>query len=174
MLVTLASEESAQILGLLAAQLFVQGDKQVGNAKIAIVFRDFVFENEVIPKRIPGQIGKDPVILMAVVPIMGKDDVRLELSLELLEIFLDARAFEGEKAIAKMFDDDLLSGDPLQEGPCTGPGFAGATPFRAEHHPYNVHCAAFSGQFEYGSATADFDVVGMRSETEDRTQVFKA
>ena len=53
----------------------VERDEAVGRAEIAVEFRDLVFENPVIPKRVPGQVREQAVILMAVVPVVGQHQI---------------------------------------------------------------------------------------------------
>ena len=43
--------------------------------QLAVELGDLVFKDKVIAKRLPGELSNEPVILMAVFPIVGQDDV---------------------------------------------------------------------------------------------------
>ena len=74
-LVPLRREMRPQEGDLTARQLLVDGDESVRRAQIAVVLRHLVFENQVVAKRVPGQLARNPVVLMVVVTGMGKDQV---------------------------------------------------------------------------------------------------
>ena len=56
---------------------------------------------------VPGQLRDEPVVLMSVIVVVGQDEVRREVRLEILEGFLDQLALERQEAIAKPVDRDL-------------------------------------------------------------------
>ena len=75
--------------------------EQIGLSEVAVVFRDFVFQNQFAPKSIPGQIGNQAMVLVPVIAVVSQDDVRRKTLLERFEILLDFGALVGEKAVAK-------------------------------------------------------------------------
>src|SRR5512138_3851857 len=103
-LVALGAEGIVEKLHLLLANRLVEGHEAVRRPEIAVELGDLVFENQVIPERVPRQIRQDAVILMAVVPIVGEDDIgrcrlqRLEDPLDLLIV--------RKEAVPEMLDDD--------------------------------------------------------------------
>lgn len=86
---------------LLSAYFLGKRDEHVRAAKIPIIFQDLIFKNEVIPKRIPGEIGKHSVILVAIVPVMGEDEVGFEVCIDVLKPLLYCRPLAWEVAFAK-------------------------------------------------------------------------
>ena len=106
MLVALRLKKTTKVFDFQVAKALFEGNEKIGRAEIAIVFRNFVFEDEMIPPSVPGEIGKDAVVLMAVVPLMSEDDVGLDLFQSLKEP-LDAFAFVGKEARAELFGDNL-------------------------------------------------------------------
>src|SRR5258708_39432180 len=53
-------------------------------AKVAIVLKYFVFKNQMISERVPGQVRQDPVVLMAVIAVMSEDNIWNKIHLDLL------------------------------------------------------------------------------------------
>ncbi len=107
MLVGLGFEKSAKVSCFLEAYFFFQTHKNIGYAEVAVIFRNFVFQNEVVSECVPGQVGDGPVVLVPVVTIMRKNQIRAHSSFELFKEFLDLAALIRKEAIAKLFDDDL-------------------------------------------------------------------
>jgi hypothetical protein len=60
---------------LITEDVFIQRDKEIRAAQITIVLDDFIFQDEVLSKRVPSQLGQQPVILVQIVSIMGKDQI---------------------------------------------------------------------------------------------------
>src|SRR3954451_3005226 len=54
---------------------------EIGLTKISVPFRNLVFENVVVPERIPGQTAHKPMVLMCVVPTMREDQIRFATAL---------------------------------------------------------------------------------------------
>ena len=59
------------------------------------------------------------MVLMPVMPIMSKNQVRRDLFLELFKIFLDLCSIERKEAIPELLDDDLPVVRLPQEETCT-------------------------------------------------------
>jgi len=78
--VALRLEASAEMFDLAAANICTQSDVEVRIPKIPIVLGDFVFQDDVVTKGIPCQVGEKPVILVAVVTVVRKDQIRLDHS----------------------------------------------------------------------------------------------
>jgi hypothetical protein len=71
---------------------FTQVDEEVRSAEIPIVFRNFIFENEMVPERIPGEFRNQAMILMQVQTLMREDEVGRDLCLQRLEEGFDVSA----------------------------------------------------------------------------------
>src|SRR6202171_4906638 len=59
--------------GLLPTRRFVQRRKCIGGTQISVVFGNFVFQDEVIAKRVPGQFIEQAMVLVQVMTIVGED-----------------------------------------------------------------------------------------------------
>src|SRR6202043_3700213 len=85
--------------------------EESGIAEIAVVFRNFVLEHEVVTKGVVGEFSQQPVVLMSVALPMGQDQRRIEISFKGLEIVLDIGPLEGEISVAEPQYLDLLFRD---------------------------------------------------------------
>src|SRR5438874_8282542 len=94
-----------QALYFLACVGFAQRHEEIRRAQISVVFRDFVFEDEVIAKSVPRQLAYQTVVLVKIMPAMRKDYIRPEDFLEFLEAFFDWRAEVGKDSISEGFQD---------------------------------------------------------------------
>lgn len=172
-LICLSPKESAQMLCLPSANLLVQTDKEIGVSKITVVLGDLVLQDQVTSESIPREVRQKPVILVAVIPIVGEDQIRLKGSLDLLEIFLDVLALERKETALESLDDNSLPSGPAQEGSRARAGFPRTAALRAEHHPPNVELAVISDQLEQRSATTNLDVVRVRTQAKDVLDVIE-
>jgi hypothetical protein len=64
-------------------------------AEVALVLGDLVLQDQVVAEGVPGQLGDQPVVLMAVLQPVGEDQVGGDLALEPLEVLLDGRRRRG-------------------------------------------------------------------------------
>jgi len=78
--------------------------EHVRRTKIAIVLRNFVFENKMVSERIPGELGDDPVMLMSIPSVVCEDQVWLIDAFDPLELLFDGLAFVGEESIPERRD----------------------------------------------------------------------
>jgi hypothetical protein len=70
-------------------------------AEIAVVFRNFLLEHEVITKGVVGEFGQEPVVLMSVALPVSQDQRRIKVAFDGLEAILDIGTLEGEITVAK-------------------------------------------------------------------------
>ena len=89
-------KQDTQVLNLPVAGRPVERNEGVGRAQITVVLRDLVFENQVIPERIPGQVRHQPMVLMQVVAGMREDHVGPTAAGELVEAVLQFGAAYGK------------------------------------------------------------------------------
>ena len=92
-----------------AIDRFIQVDKEVRYAKIAVIFRNFIFQDEVVSKGIPGQLTDQTMILMQIMPVMGEDDVWRFLPFQLLKKIFNLTANVREKTVPKFLRRILFS-----------------------------------------------------------------
>ena len=141
--------------------------------QIAIELGNFVFENQMIAKRIPGEVGKNAMVLMPIITEMSEDQVGLNETFELLEVIFDQFTLVREEAGPEILYDDLRSNRALQE--CLGafPGFVGAGTFGAEDDPKDFEIRFCAEEGKDSATAADFDVIGMGAEAEDRGEILR-
>jgi hypothetical protein len=166
-LVSLGLETFKYVSDFEPADLFVEVYEQIRLAQIAIILRDFVFQDKVLPEGVPGQVGKQSVILVPVVAAMGEDDVGAEPLFQILEVFLDFSRNVRKKTVAKMFYAYLFFSRTAQEGFTAADGLFPAFPVRAEHHPIEFQGRVLLEPAQDGPAATNLDIVAMGAETED-------
>ena len=126
------AEMLADVIRLVARGLLVGGTK-TWDAEVAVVLGNLVFQDQVVAKSIPREVRQDPVILMAIVAVVGEDEVRRE-GFQRLERRLDARAVVGKKIVL----NDLTTICRLDAGAATPAALRRAPPsarLAAEYHP---------------------------------------
>ena len=75
MLAVLARIVVAENAEFLLDQGLLERDENVWRSEIAVVLRDLVLEDEVVAKRVPGELAGEAVILVEVVPSVREDEV---------------------------------------------------------------------------------------------------
>ena len=98
-LYSLRVEKSDQCPGLFRCRISIKVDECIRGSEITIILGDLVFQNGVVAECVPGQFADHPVVLMHILSIMGKNQIRLEHAFDLLENLLDARPLVREKAV---------------------------------------------------------------------------
>src|SRR6516225_6567314 len=113
--ILLAGKSRSKMPHLSVSARAVNRHEQIGNAEIAVVLRDLVLDDEVIPECVPRQVGNDSMILMPIVSIVREYHVGRELPAQFLEVLLDFVADVGKEPIAKGSDRDRGMSSVLQE-----------------------------------------------------------
>ncbi len=170
MLVALCSEGVKQILDFPLTDGRSDGHEEIRRAEVAIVFWDLVFENEMISEGVPSEVGKHPMVLVTVVPVMGEYQVRSEIRFQLLEEFLDLGTDEWKEGVAEVAHDDPFVSSPSKKRGSTSIGFLLALRARAEHHPSNVKAGILGKQRKNRATATDLDVIAVRTEAQQPTK----
>ena len=79
--------------------VLLQGHEDVRHTEVAVVLGDLVLENEVVAKRVPRELAREPMVLMKVGPGVREDQIRLR-RLEFFEARLHLGAVVGKEALA--------------------------------------------------------------------------
>src|SRR5687768_14818921 len=79
----------------------IEPDIGVWRQQAAIVLGNLVLENEMPPEGGPRQFTDDPVVLVQIRPVMGKDHVRIRPLPDRLEYLLDLQVLGRKVAVAK-------------------------------------------------------------------------
>ena len=173
MLGSLTLEQPDDELRFASSELLRHRDEDVRSGQIAVVFRDLVFENEVIPPGVPGQLADESMILMEIMPIVREDDVRVDESLQVLEDVLDLATEVREEAVSKSMDDHVRPACRLQKDVPALPRLRLAHALRTQHDPRHLELRLCTCQRQQRGPTADLDVVRMRSDQEDPTELVR-
>src|SRR5690606_7648431 len=80
-----------------------------GPAWIAVPFGNLVLKDEMVAKRIPGQLGNLAMVLMGIIQPVRKDHVRTDTRLQLLQQLLDLPALVGKETILESRHFDRLT-----------------------------------------------------------------
>src|SRR5271170_845830 len=149
------------------AQRFIKSDEEIRRAQIAVVFGNFVFENQMIAECIPGQLANQAMILMQIVSSVSKYQVGFETSLNRRDEFLDRFALVRKITIAEIPDHHVRTACVLQKRTSGLASFAFSHRIRTEYHPVKLELGIFLDQAKDRAAASDFDVVAMRAQAQD-------
>jgi len=168
----LGSKRLADISGFSFTSLAIQTHEEIWRAEIAIIFRDFVLQDEVVAKRIPSQFTDHSVILVKVIAVMGQNQIRLKLSLELFKFRFQAFVQRGKIAVTVAAKNDfpgLCCDEEQFRSPYRFPLSNGRA---AKYIPVNFAIRLFVKEAENCAATSDFDVVGVRPQAKHAARNF--
>jgi hypothetical protein len=57
-------------------EFFIEGNEKIRKAKVAVEFWDFIFENQMVAERVPGQFANEAMVLMQVRAVVRENYVR--------------------------------------------------------------------------------------------------
>src|SRR5688572_30124246 len=109
---------------LLLDQRLAKRDEDVWRPETTLGLGDLVLEDEVVAKRVPGELAGEPVILVEIAAGVGEDEVRLNV-LQLLEDLLDLTADVREEAIAKLVNPNIRPACVREKRLCARTCFGG-------------------------------------------------
>ena len=167
MLIPLCPEITHQPLHFPATNCIGQWHEKVRLVQVGVVLRNFVFQDQMVAKSIPGQFRNQTMVLMKVMPEMGEDQVRRKCFFQFLEALLHRSTAVGKKAIAEGLHHDRFFAHALQKRVRTPARFPGSLRIGAQNQPVILSPDRVGNQAQDGSATADFDVIAVCSETQD-------
>jgi len=122
-------------------------NENIGLAKIAVVFGNFIFQDEMIPEGIPGQIGNHGVILVPIMAIMRQYQVWIEPLFECFKGILDRRPLIGKIALAKLVDSDSANIRSSEKFPGALAGLSLPFPLRREYVPKDLDFGIVADDF---------------------------
>src|SRR5437773_839324 len=156
---------------LLLAGRLVELNEEIGVADVAVVLHDFVLEDQVIPVRIPRQLGHQAMVLVEIVAIRREDDVRRRLDLQPFEELLDTLALIREEPIPEIGDDDFLPLRARQKLLGARDGFLVPPTAGRQNDPADARLLVLVQEPQDRPATADLDVVAVRAEAQQAQRV---
>src|SRR4029453_6685298 len=93
---------------LFLADGIVEMNEEIGTSQIAVVFQDFIFQDELIPVGVPRQLGDQAMVLMEIVAVVGEDEIRGDPFFQLFEEALYLVSEVREEACLEIPDQNLL------------------------------------------------------------------
>src|ERR1051325_11315053 len=81
----LGCEMRPQELGLALRALLGDREEDVARREVAVVLRDLELEDEMVPERVPGQLGGEAVILVRILAGVREDEIGRDFGLQALE-----------------------------------------------------------------------------------------
>ena len=135
--------------------------EEIRIAEITVVFRNFVFEHEVIAKGVESKLGQQSMVLMSVALPMGQDERRIEIAFDGLEAVLDVGDLGGEISVAEPKHLDLFLRHTLKDGGRAVARLGPTLVIAAENDPSHDETGHLVSDAQNGSAAADLDVVGV-------------
>jgi hypothetical protein len=166
-LFSLRAKDRSEVTELRPTDGFLELHEEIWRAQVAIVFWDFVLQNEMVSKRVPRQLVDQPVILMQVTTVMSENKIRINDPLYSFELVFDFGSPIGEKTIAMRPDHNIFRPCTAQEKASTTQRFASANSIRAEDNPVDAGRRVSLEQAQNGTAAADLDIVRMRPKTKN-------
>ena len=109
------------------------------------------------------------MILMAIIPTMGEDQVRRHVLLQGLKCFLDLTPLEGEEPVPEGLHNHPMFEGSLQEQSTTRSRLAFPGLVAAEYDPHDVDRSTPREELEHASTTPNLDVVRMGPKAENGT-----
>src|SRR5579872_2436851 len=106
------------------------------------------------------------MVLVCIPAVVGENQIRRHLGLQLFEYRLDFRSYIGQKAIRKGLQYRPPKLVPRKKRGRTA-RFLLADPIGAEYHPVKHALGVLAPQFENSPPAADFNIVGMAAKTEN-------
>ncbi len=157
-------------MNLLIANGLIQADEKIRRSKIAIILGNFVFEDQLVAKGIPSKFGNNSMVLVKVVSIVSKYQIRLKSFPHGLKEFLDSLPLVRKKTVTIMPDDDFVANSSsTEEQMRSGKRLAFAARIRTENRPVEIQIRIFLYQSQDRAPAADLDVVTMSAEAQDVT-----
>src|SRR4029078_6753180 len=155
-----------EVCRLQSAQLLVQRNKHVRNAEVPIIFRDFILQDQMTAECVPCEIREHTMILMTVISIMSKNEIRPEL-LQCFKEILNLSALKRKEAALEMLADNPRLLNAPEKGLRAGARFADARTVSTEHDPKYLKTFVVTNKLQQGAATSDFDIIRVRADTQN-------
>src|SRR5512139_1390650 len=89
--------------------------------QIALVLGNLVFEHELITPCVPRKLGGQAMVLVPILQPVRKNDIRIDIALQLLEKRLHIGILRRQESVAKVRNEDLVRGSAPQQSASTVP-----------------------------------------------------
>src|SRR5262249_13412911 len=103
--------------------------------------------NDVVTERVPSEVGENPMVLVAIVAVMGKNQIRLDLLFQPFEELFNRFTLGREKAVPEIFDYNPVVTVAVQKSPGASSRLPSARGLGAEHDPPNVEVWPLAKKF---------------------------
>src|SRR5437899_7635297 len=140
----LGLERIHEVTNLLLADFVPDWHEQVRLSQVTVILRNFILQNEMIAKCVPGQFRNQAMVLVGIFAVVGKDKVRGN-RLQLFEDRFDFRTDKRHESVLKFLQQGRLSNilSDKQSGPTLR--FSGADSKCTEHYPMEQAIRILSG-----------------------------
>src|SRR5215207_434194 len=142
-------------------------NEDVRRSEVAVVLGNLVLENQVIPKRVPGQLCHQTVVLMKIHPVVRQDEVWSDLAFQPLEKVLDIGAAVRQEAVSEALDDDPMLACAAKERLAAPTCLLRTFLLGAQDHPGDDALREGLDQLQDRPAATDLDVVRVSPEGQD-------
>ena len=163
--VTLRFEAGGQVLDFAVTSFLIEIHVKIRVTKIAVIFENFIFEDQLIAPGVPGQLVDHSMILMEIIASVREDQIGRQRVFQLFKVLFDFDVLRRKKSIAEVQDRDILLSGTFQKEFGAMAGFFVAGGAGTENYPVEFQVATCAQKFEDGTAAANLDVVGMGSQT---------
>src|SRR5215469_2120744 len=163
----LGVERTQNVRDLTLAKRLIETHEEIGCSPIAIVLRNFIFEDQVIPEGVPRQLRNQPVILMEIVAMVSEDEIGLKIALDRLHEFLDGPPLVREKTVAKASNYNARPSRCLEKQPRGLAGFSFSLRRGTENDPVELEIGIFPRQAKNRAAATDLNIVAVRAKTQN-------
>ena len=114
--IPLGLEVREEVLDLPLGKPIVEMDEDVGGTQVAVVLGNLVLEDEMVAKRVPGELRCESVILVPIVAVVREDQIGGDDRFQVLEELLDVSSAVRKETVSEVPDDDLLPLAPVEKG----------------------------------------------------------
>src|SRR5271154_2019662 len=109
--------------GLALAQGIVQFHEEIWRAEVAVVLWYLVLQDQMVAPCVPGQFADQTMILMEIVPVMSKDEVRRNLCLQFLKESFYLAPVVGQEPILELLDQNFFASSLFEKCHRAAPRF---------------------------------------------------
>src|SRR5579871_624097 len=157
----------AQESYLFLAQGLFERNEYARRPQVGIELRNLVFEDQMIPERVPREFVDHAVVLVPIALAVREDQVGLTQFFQFLELLLDSGAFIREKAVSKRPNNHVLARGIFQKQPCPAKSFLAPLGRRAKYHPIDMAATKFRQKAQDRASASNLDIVAMGSKAKD-------
>ena len=156
---TLRLESIHDVSNFLLAHIGLKRHEDTRLSHVAVIFGDLVFENQMIPKRIPGQFRQEAMILVGIPAVVSKNEVRRNRLFSSSKTAFTSAPTNGMNPSRKFFSCGPRRVLASETERCRFLRFRRANSSGTKHDPVEHAAWILLCQAKNGSTTSNLDVV---------------